>query len=421
MAKQTDFERFLHNIEPSKTAKAEIGSIQENIRAFLKNSNQLEGLYIDSFLSGSYAKNTAIRMTKYSNKGDVDIIIVLSCSTKDDSIAVFKKLSDTLESSRRYQNIRIQHHSVRVEMKGVDIDLVPAIKEPGTDRYFIGSSRENSWFISDPKGHLTWATIVNGTTNCVFKPLVKMFKWWRLNNCPDNVKFPKGIALEKIIADNCHVNSNNYGDIFIDTLSNIVTNYSGCGNKPFIADPCIPENDLLDSYKDADFCAFIQMITAHYELLMNNDAAWVDIFGSAFVYTADQDDIITEEFIEDKFAIKPIFNLELDGKVSQNGFRQFLLSQRRVPLLHDLKIEFIASVANVPKPYDIYWKVRNVGYEAQRRNCIRGQIVKTNSFSHVEHSQFDGPHFVECYLIKDDVCIARARIDVPIKQKSGYF
>lgn len=422
MVRQADFERFLRNIEPSKTAKTEISSIQENVRAFLRNSEQLRGLYVDSFLSGSHAKNTAIRKTKYAGKGDVDIIVALSCSVNDDSTAIFNKLSNTLESSKRYCNVRIQHHSVRVEMKGIDVDIVPAIREaPDSNRYYIGSSKENSWTISDPKGHLAWATKMNDNANYVFKPLVKMFKWWRLNNCPNNIKYPKGIALEKIIADNCRISSKNYGDIFMDTLGAIATNYSGCKNKPFIADPCILNNNLLESYEDTDFCAFIQMVTAHYELLRSNNVAWVDIFGNAFTDATNQDDSTTEEFVEDKFAINPIFNLQLDGRVSQNGFRPFLLSQRKVPLLHGLKIEFIASATDIPKPYDIYWKIRNVGREAQRRNCIRGQIVKTNSFSHIEYSQFNGPHFAECYIVKDGVCIAKARIAVPIRQSSGSF
>lgn len=38
----------------------------------------------------------------------------------------------------------------------------------------------------------------------------------------------------------------------------------------------------------------------------------------------------------------------------------------------------IKGESDIPKPYDIYWKVRNVGYEAIRRNCIRGQIKKGN-------------------------------------------
>ena len=65
-------------------------------------------------------------------------------------------------------------------------------------------------------------------------------------------------------------------------------------------------------------------------------------------------------------------------------------------------------------PYDIYWKVRNVGPVAESKNCIRGQIEKTNLHTHREHTDFQGSHYVECYLVKNNICVARAHISVPI-------
>ena len=67
-----------------------------------------------------------------------------------------------------------------------------------------------------------------------------------------------------------------------------------------------------------------------------------------------------------------------------------------------------------PQPYDIYWKVRNVGIEAEQRDDIRGQIVKGQS-SHTEHSRFKGPHYTECFIVKHGVCVAKAKINVPIR------
>ena len=66
-----------------------------------------------------------------------------------------------------------------------------------------------------------------------------------------------------------------------------------------------------------------------------------------------------------------------------------------------------------PPPYKIFWKVKNVGPEAARRNQLRGQIEEKGN-SIVEHSRFFGNHYIECYIVKDGVCVAKARIDVPI-------
>lgn len=77
-------------------------------------------------------------------------------------------------------------------------------------------------------------------------------------------------------------------------------------------------------------------------------------------------------------------------------------------------MEFFIKETDCPKPYSIYWKIRNVGPEAEKRNCIRGQIIFTNSSTQQEHTDFQGEHYAECYLVKNKVCVAKAHIDVPI-------
>ena len=125
----------------------------------------------------------------------------------------------------------------------------------------------------------------------------------------------------------------------------------------------------------------------------------------------------TEQFIQNLFPIDIRYSLSLDCEVRQNGFRERLLSailRDRQLLRHNKQLEFFVVKTDCPKPYDIYWKVKNVGSVAERRNCIRGQIEKTNSQIHREHTDFQGSHYVECYLVKNNVCVARAHINVPI-------
>ena len=79
-------------------------------------------------------------------------------------------------------------------------------------------------------------------------------------------------------------------------------------------------------------------------------------------------------------------------------------------------LDFFIESTTVEKPYEILWKVRNVGDEAKRRNCLRGEILKPNRADVTRHetSNFRGPHYVECYIIKNKTVIARDRINVPI-------
>jgi len=76
-------------------------------------------------------------------------------------------------------------------------------------------------------------------------------------------------------------------------------------------------------------------------------------------------------------------------------------------------VTFKIAATDVPKPYEVRWKVRNRGFEAKRRNCERGSIF-VGGDHHVEPTAFKGPHYVECYLVKDGVCVAAAHVPVHI-------
>jgi hypothetical protein len=125
----------------------------------------------------------------------------------------------------------------------------------------------------------------------------------------------------------------------------------------------------------------------------------------------------TEEFIEYYFPVKRQYNLIIDCKVTKNGKTIGFLSsilKRHKPLIPGYDLEFFVKATDVPQPYQIFWKVKNCGEEAKRRNQIRGQILMTNKPIQKEKTSFKGNHYVECYIIKDGVCVARNKIKVPI-------
>ena len=89
MAKQSDFDSFLSNIEPSKSTVDSISSIQNNMRKYLKEHDTYKSVHIDTFLSGSYAKHTSIRPAKGDNKRDVDIIVVTNYDYNKEIVFIF--------------------------------------------------------------------------------------------------------------------------------------------------------------------------------------------------------------------------------------------------------------------------------------------------------------------------------------------
>ncbi|WP_236716045.1 nucleotide-binding domain-containing protein [Leptospira interrogans] len=110
--------------------------------------------------------------------------------------------------------------------------------------------------------------------------------------------------------------------------------------------------------------------------------------------------------------------MSIDCNVNQDGFRENTLRQmieKKYPLQPKKTLEFRITSINVPGSYEIYWKVLNRGEEAQKRNQIRGQIIKdSGNYEKVEQTLFKGDHVVECYAIKNGILVAKDRIHVPI-------
>ncbi|MDE8220832.1 nucleotidyltransferase [Erysipelothrix rhusiopathiae] len=140
-------------------------------------------------------------------------------------------------------------------------------------------------------------------------------------------------------------------------------------------------------------------------------------FGVGKAYDFDD----TEEFIEDLYPIYEQYDVTIDCRVSGNGFSAMpildyldklgLRSKSFIP--HNFSIKCKIGYTNCPSFDKILWKVLNVGSEAERRNNIRGQIFDKGS-EISENSKFLGEHFIECYLIKNGICVAIGHVDVPI-------
>jgi hypothetical protein len=67
------------------------------------------------------------------------------------------------------------------------------------------------------------------------------------------------------------------------------------------------------------------------------------------------------------------------------------------------------ATTNVAQPYRIEWQVVNTGAEALMANCARGGFWPgDNTNSRWESTLYKGTHWVEAFVVKDDVCVARS-------------
>lgn len=162
------------------------------------------------------------------------------------------------------------------------------------------------------------------------------------------------------------------------------------------------------------------------QTLLEKCRKWRSVFGRQFelldeVYKNDLRRVAArvgqhERFIEDEFPINICYDLKIDYEVTEEKvtlweFMKIPRSHRRLPIGRGLR--FYIATCTVPEPYDVYWKVRNRGSNAKGKE--RGEIMMdAGRRQKIERTAFSGRHYVEGYVIKDGMCVARDRAEVPI-------
>mgnify|MGYP001580339203 CR=1 FL=1 len=129
-----------------------------------------------------------------------------------------------------------------------------------------------------------------------------------------------------------------------------------------------------------------------------------------------------EEFLHKDYGVSinldPSYSVKIDAMVQQDGFRPRLLSNfivNHLFLKKQKRLTFRILKNSVPEPFQIMWKVRNFGDEARTSSDLRGEITPDQGLNQkLESTKYLGEHYVECYVIKDNVCVAFDRILVPI-------
>ena len=193
-----DLRKVLRGIEPTSAQKSGARRSHWHLRELL-DSGQLGNRIADIYLSGSYARDTAIRPLD-----DVDIIVVVDPSYWHvpwlSNLPAPPKVIDTFAAAirRRYPDSSVfkQRRSVRLQLAHISIDVVPAVKMHDELRIRIPDRDSGEWIVSAPALHAEAASEVNNKRFGLFKPLVKLAKLWS-SNLPDSSR-AKSFTIETI-------------------------------------------------------------------------------------------------------------------------------------------------------------------------------------------------------------------------------
>ncbi len=291
----SNFEKLLKDIEPSSSTKSDASGAHGTLRERLRVHPDFSEVLLNTYLSGSYRRDTAIRPKMRDGKvdrPDVDVIAIVDHSLYDDPEEVVEEIYSAL--SDNYSEVRKQQRSVRVSTAKAEMDVVPIIAPNGEDgTLYIPDRKLEAWLETNPPKHTTWTTEVNTQASGRFKPLVKLTKWWRRENPTVSTK-PKGFVLECIAAECMSMTEQHYGELFVGMLEDATDRYAwsiSIGSVPRIDDPGVPGNSVTDGITCAAFEGFYKKAKAHAEIgrraLEEEDPAvatnlWRQLFGDRF-------------------------------------------------------------------------------------------------------------------------------------------
>ena len=443
------FDEFLKetvNLDPARLARLDKSS--ESISDFLEGSATFSSNFIDVVAQGSYAHKTIIKPVKADDEFDADILLCLEefndWQPKDYVEELYKCFTTTgIYKSKAVQGKRC----VTIDYAGdFHVDVVPYIER---DPYkYITNRTKNQLEVTNPQGYNAWLDEKSKTTSRRLTKVIRLVKYIRDYRDTFDVKsFVLNVLLAERVNDAALLQDPNcYSDV-PTTLYTVAKRLREFLEPrpllPTIMDPSGTGENLSDRWSQTGYDGFRAALIRNAkwieEAYTDGEVAssltkWQKIFGADFkkpeaaqtkaLFAAGTNLPIrfdnTEQMLSRDLRI-PLsldlrYRVRLDGRVARAGsFGAFYLRDRGNKVRRGREILFEIRECSVPEPYTIYWKVLNRGEKAQELNCIRGQIeLGGKQWKRLEPTSFRGPHFVEVYIVKNGVCVAKDRQEVNI-------
>ena len=304
------FAALLSAIEPKAENKKEHQAGHKALREHLRADAEFSQHHINTFLQGSYKRNTAIAPGK-----DVDIVVVTSLDPEETTpraaLAMLK--AALLRKYAAHEIDDTQTRSIGIKLPNVELDAVIAaspefetvIKEAARtarevddldawiDSPLLIPDRDlNAWVPTDPKRQLEATTELNKASGLVFVPTVKLFKSWRRVAYTDPRR-PKGYLLERLAGECFNTSATSHAQAFTELLESIVDSYGelAANEKPELPDYGVPEHDVFGRLDPSEFASLMQhvrlaAVLARAALDETDKKAsikhWQDLFGTDF-------------------------------------------------------------------------------------------------------------------------------------------
>jgi hypothetical protein len=283
------FEELLEKIEPNPNNVKLAKKSHEEVRDFLAKDDEISKANPETFLSGSYARETAVNDIK-----DVDIILIIDLDrTITEPEVTLTWVQASLQNN--YSKVKKQGRSVNViNDKGFSLDIVPATPiSTRSGPLWIPDREAKTWVSTHPKAQIAFSSERNKDTEGYYVHLIKIIKYWRDRLADESAK-PNSYIIESLISRCLASKPSSYGDAVKNIFSYIHFTYQSyltIGNVPNINDPAYSSVNVAKRWEFDEFSAFMTEIKDNYyvakEALESKDEGksvklWRKLFGNKF-------------------------------------------------------------------------------------------------------------------------------------------
>jgi len=452
-----DFDAFLRdNVNLNQTRLDRLETSVNAITEYVSGHTDLADLFIDVIPAGSWAHRSIIRPVDEVHEFDADVLLLVKEQPAWKAKDYINVLNQAFRESSVYKDkTRKKTRCVRIDYVGdFHIDVVPYL-ERSDSMYITNRCQPNEqtgrFELSKPEAFTAWVDERERLTNGTFIKVVRLVKYLRdfkgTFTCKSIIL--KTLVGELVTPSDVQAHPEWFTDVpsTLRTLMNKLAT-SLPATMPAVMDPAGTGDSFALRYgatwdyhnfraKMIDYAGKIEYAYSETD----RDAsirAWRKVFGDDFkaayqTKSAELSEEIVrasvpyrgEQFIDQapfgfRLSARMPYSARIHGRVTgyragatrrRNGFRMFDLAKsgNRVP--KNRSIDFSVTT-NVSAPYTVYWKVRNGGKEAAGAQCLRGEISSTGGCTKSETTLYAGSHYVEVYIVKDGVVVAKGRQQV---------
>jgi hypothetical protein len=392
--------------------------------------------FIELVPQGSYAHRTIINPVDTNDEFDADVLLDMNEVEGWEAEDYVEQLYQVFRSSSTYRGmVSRRSRCVTINYAGeFHMDVVPYLTRH--DERFITNRNTNQYELTNPEGFNDWLDGQNRITGGRLAKVIRLLKYVR--DFKNNFSV-KSVILTILLGEQVNdaalwADPDHYKDLptaLLNLLTDLNEYLQENPSMPSIDDPSCPTENFNHRWDQDQYANFRNWVKTYTEWAKDaydetdpeeSHAKWRRLFGEKFgTYSTTETKASeahravagvrdTEEFINNKFtvAMNSSYSIKLQARtVGRNGWRSYALSTRGNRVDPGRSMNFTVKSMNVPGPYELWWKVRNVGPEAIKQNMIRGQIERDKgSQSRTEPASFRGNHYVEAYVVKDGVVVA---------------